>query len=265
MQNLPPELNGMKAMDPQAPKRFSPGMCYDLIHNGLGQRCGWGIFGGLSDDQTYGLWYVNLYSNREWFARSPPEIDWQRSPVPHLTNDIRNDVSFCSVADYERFMKLKVPKEIKDHFQRTLPVVPKPVLKCEHCNKVYVDQRSFLTHVGQCEEKKKLAAVKREKDIASRQADALPPCPHCNRVFTIRSYYDAHVRQCETKVHEKTEKVPLDPCPHCSRVFTVRRHYEAHITQCEAKMLAKDSQKASAETILPCPYCEKIFTYRKPQ
>ena len=174
MQNLKAELSGMSANDPLASEKFAPypGMAYELLLNQEGQKCGWGVFGGL-DDQGNGQWYLNGFSDRSTLRLTPPVIDWKRHPLFHIPQQHRDNVRFSPVHEYERFLKVKLPKEIREHFQRMNPPLPDPVLSCPHCSQKYTSKKHYATHVPLCAAKKKASEDKkaeevREKDIKAK-------------------------------------------------------------------------------------------------
>ena len=268
MQNLHPELSGMSANDPLASEKFAPypGMAYELFLIQEDQKCGWGVFGGL-DEQGNGQWYLNGFSDRSTLRLTPPVIDWKRHPLFHIPQQHRDNVRFSPVHEYERFLKAKLPKEIRDYFQRINPPLPDPILSCPHCLQTYTSKKHYATHVALCAEKKKVSA---EKKAESPLPATILTCPHCPQTYTNQKYYVTHVALCAEKKKvsaEKKAKLPLPApilkCPHCPKKYTDRKYYDTHVALCA------DKKKASNENIvetmkeketLKCPHCKKAYT-----
>ena len=158
----------MSVNDPTVLHRFTASMAYELLLNDEGQKCGWGVYGDVGED-GHGKWYINNFSDQKKLKLNPPVIDWKRAPHLHLPQNLRDGVKFLSVADYERFMKVKIPKEIRDFLNRTLPAIPvpiKPVLSCPHCTEKHTCQKFYETHVSLCEARKKATKEKKASHVA---------------------------------------------------------------------------------------------------
>jgi len=228
----------MSVNDPTVLHHFTAGMAYELLLNDEGQKCGFGVYGGVGED-GHGKWYINNFSDQKKLKLNPPVIDWKRAPHLHVPQNLRDNVKFISVADFERFMKVKIPKEIRDFLQRSLPALPvaiKPVFSCPHCTEKYTCQKFYENHVSLCEARKKAADEKKAKYAAlceekkkiaeEKKTKYVALCEEKKKIAEEKK------AQKEAQRAEKMKSLAAPPfaCGHCGKIYVRAYDLEKHVT-----------------------------------
>jgi len=246
-------------------------MVYEMHHDGVSGACGHGVYGGLDSD-GHPQWWVEGYSLREYNERTPPTIDWKRSPMCNYITQRHAFLSLEPVSNFEFYVKSKMPKGVRKYFETLLQAptfaqAPAEKYACDSCGKVYIQQKSLDKHIksGVCVKSSPSAvrsAVRAQSTVPFPRYAVVtyptqfPPLipedlnewargqepPDIDAFEKNDSQEEGHVDVDQLVGAlpgrmRKTRTVNGDhTCKHCGQKFKVLGWYSKHESACEGKM-----------------------------
>ena len=235
-ENFPSHLSGMRVTCIQL-ESLQVGMVYEMHHDGLSHACGHGVYGGLNESGDP-QWWVEGYSLREYNERSPPAIDWKRTPMCNFIPQRHPFLKLECVSNFESYVKSKMPKGVRKFFEsllgETFPVPAAEKHVCTSCGKVYIHKKALDNH------------------IESRVCPGLLPeeshqhvCNACGKFYVRKGDLENHVKSgvCSSPstLRSASFSAPKQVyrCPHCEISLRTQAAMDRHVPLCELKHVGR--------------------------
>jgi len=213
------------------------GMVYEMHHDGLSHAVGHGVYGGLNDRGEH-QWWVEGYSLREYNERTPPTIDWKRTPMCNYIPQRHAFLSLEPVSDFESYVKNKMPKGVRKFFETllqapTFSVAPAEKYVCTSCNKVYIYKTALDKHIesGVC--------------MKPEESDQ-HVCNACGKRYVRKGDLENHVLSgvCSSPSNNRSASLSSAPkkayhCPHCKISLRSQAAMDIHVPLCELKNVGR--------------------------